>query len=674
MHRALAGVATLRPHLDRAPGALGIDGRVLVGGGRATGLGVTVGVVDADFDLGHPAFGTLPGRGRVAGLYEARRGVWTEGEALEALRPTPRDPSGHGTFIASLAAGSAWGSPPRAGIAPEATLVLVGAAAEPGEAAVREDDVIAGVTAVFARAEARGEPAVVVVSVGSHRGGHDGQSTLEQALGALTQHGESPGRVIVTSAGNDGERWVHARGMARGVDEGLALPLRVHEAPAEGPHDVIGLTVRGPREGAVALQWPDGAQTPWVEPGQTVGAVHPRGRGYTSLQVTRGEHSLDAEILVVRGATLGHPRMGGTYALRVRGTGPVDAWIHAPGSIPEEAQRPRFLPPYATPDGTVTLPATSRSVVAVGASVHRSGTGEEGPGLGSMATFSSRGPDAWGSLRPDLVAPGAPVLGALSRAARDAPTRSVFGDDAGFSADRTAVAAHGSSAAAALTAGAFALLLQAHPRASQRTLLEALTATARPLPPGPSPVGPDVHQGFGAIDLGAAFTALQGTPGRPPSPARSRCGPGPEAVAPAVRWEIRCVLRDPDDHPAAVDAVRLETSPGLRVLESHPGLGQIRWTLQAEAPVGTEVTARALTPAAEIARWTARIVHDPATPDAVDPPEEAGCTVGRGPRSASGWARWVSVGWGLLCWARRGRRRSSARGSGGRGRSPCPRG
>jgi hypothetical protein len=107
------------------------------------------------------------------------------------------------------------------------------------------------------------------------------------------------------------------------------------------------------------------------------------------------------------------------------------------------------------------------------------------PDTGEIAPFSSQGLSFSGEIKPNLVAPGVGI------ATADAGTT-----DEGFPAFATI---SGSSAAAAVVAGAAALLTQARPDLSELELRSLLATSARPLERYPL-----TAQGAGALDLTAA--------------------------------------------------------------------------------------------------------------------------------------------------------------------------
>ena len=111
--------------------------------------------------------------------------------------------------------------------------------------------------------------------------------------------------------------------------------------------------------------------------------------------------------------------------------------------------------------------------------------GEASDVMGHVAPFSSRGLAFDGFVKPDLVAPGVSLLTADPGKAED--------DTARYSS------LSGSSASAAVVAGAAALLAQSRPDLDASALKGLLAGSARPL------LGESVAaQGAGLLDLGAA--------------------------------------------------------------------------------------------------------------------------------------------------------------------------
>jgi subtilisin family serine protease len=109
------------------------------------------------------------------------------------------------------------------------------------------------------------------------------------------------------------------------------------------------------------------------------------------------------------------------------------------------------------------------------------------PGLSRVAAFSSRGLAFDGRVKPELVAPGVGI--ATSDPGKDGDGQARF------------VSVNGSSAAAAIAAGAAALLAQARPQLDARSLKSLLVGNAR------RTADATTTTGSGFVDVGAAAAA-----------------------------------------------------------------------------------------------------------------------------------------------------------------------
>jgi minor extracellular serine protease Vpr len=151
-------------------------------------------------------------------------------------------------------------------------------------------------------------------------------------------------------------------------------------------------------------------------------------------------------------------------------------------------------------DDTVTVPVVSVPAWAGRAVLHALATGrhalasierakaESSHDQGRVAPFSSRGLAFDGFVKPDLVAPGVGLLTADPGPAEDGTARYA--------------SLSGSSASAAVVAGAAALLVQARPELDASALKGLLAGTAQPLPRDSV-----AAQGAGELDLGTAYPA-----------------------------------------------------------------------------------------------------------------------------------------------------------------------
>jgi subtilisin family serine protease len=533
---------------------------------ESSGKGVVVGLVDTGLALDHPDFLDENGRTRVRWLIDFTRppAHMPGGAALEdALgcageRPCavystsdlesvlhndidgdePRDGIGHGTHVASLAASNGRSLPTRlyAGVAPDADLVV--ARVTDGQTGITDPVILEAVRFVFERAQELGEPAVVNLSLGSDLGAHDGSSALERALTSFIG-ADHPGRAIVVAAGNSG-------GLFRGVRLDYPAPFGIHtevQVPRESPTKVAVLTPKldaATTNGRITL-WltsrPGDALSIGVERGgRRLGPVVEQG---SAAQLNRGDP--DVIVLNGTGATGTQPlaknsaivlidgswTSGETFDLVLEGHGTASLWLEGTGDVdPSQSLGPLF--PLAQKEGTVNVPATAPELIAVGATFNRGDwVDAEGievlrPSNGALADspadtisyFSSAGPNALGGMKPDIVAPGANVIGAMASDAdpRQNPGSLFAGDGICGSigeclvVDDLHAVASGTSMAAPLVSGVVALLLQQDPSLNQLELRALLQAGARRLE-GAESFEPQV--GPGAVDAAGSLEALR---------------------------------------------------------------------------------------------------------------------------------------------------------------------
>jgi subtilisin family serine protease len=632
---AIAWAPSLVPRLDRA-GAWIHAGAVRgeVGG---SGAGAVVGIIDTGIDPAHPDLRDAEGHSRIAYYLDFSRtqgseaeledeyceksgvecAIWS-GPRLDALlandieNDAPSDTIGHGTHVASLAAGNGRSSPGAGyvGVAPEATLIVV-RAVRPG-GAILESDVVRATRFIFEQAAALGMPAVVNVSLGTDFGNHDGSAPLEQALAELVH--EDSGRVLVVAAGNGGQ--VHVI-----EDSPYPQPLGIHTE------------VHVPRETEtrVPLLSPSHRETVratvfvWVgfRPGDDLAVGVDRRLGTSVAPVSRGDtvtwEDDDVTITVYNESTTDPAVAIGddaavviidgvwspseVFAIWLRGAGTARLWVQSEGDLGPARSTTGAVFSAASAAGTVNVPATHPDLLAVGATVNRdawptrSGPSVELEGLrlGSVAEFSGAGPSAAGWLKPDLVAPGDPVIGAM--AAEADPRWSGGGlfastrlcDFAGcLVVDDTHAVSSGTSMAAPLVAGAAALLLARQPELTAAEVRAALQAGARR-----ADARVPQAAGAGVLDLEAAFAVLDGGDAVKgvPVAANSWIVLADDLVRPDPDWPLRGLvqLRDARGRPAdgvSAAGLVLTAAPGSLARELRreaPGL----WSFAVVAPAGS---------------------------------------------------------------------------------------
>jgi subtilisin family serine protease len=572
--------ARRRPLLERSLPMAGVTEEL-----RDTGLdgeGVLVVVIDSGIDWRHLDFSgeasdhpttriehvadlSLPPAGAHPEL-EARIGaaVWSRADieahlAAEEEGETPvvaveeRDLFGHGTHVASVAAGGR-------GVAPGASIIAVRVSRADWPVVFEDADVLDAARFGFELAGELAMPAVVVLSLGGHEGPHDGTSLLEQGLGDLVGP-EHPGRVIVVAAGNSGGCQDHAVGDARRGPVDLAL-----EVSLEDPSLAVDLELWSPETSALglAVTTPDGERTAAAAPGESLSwAADAAWIGVANAPDGPDERNGDRLATVSLRPQLAGPVAPGRYVVTVEGSGRFDAYLTW-ATDARVGSGARLLT-HLAPDGTLTVPGTSEELIVVGASVSRRGwTDDAGRSwlderyeVAGIAPYSGSGPARSGALKPDLVAPGHAVIAAMSRDAPAGSDLSVFTPASGFVPDDYLVAPPGdravltgTSVAAPHVAGVAALLLQLDPGLTQDEVRALLVASAR-TDGGARGRAWSPRWGFGEVDAAAAVALLRAGFDDEASADPARCALGVErdVVAPGECAAVTVVPRDDEGRP-----------------------------------------------------------------------------------------------------------------------------
>jgi subtilisin family serine protease len=605
--------------------------------GGVTGKRVIVGVVDTGLDVRHPDFRTKDGHSRVAWLLAAGppAGLHPDLEqqfgctdpqqspcAIYAAADldhlitsggdTPGDSEGHGTHVASIAAGnggpSVNASPRFVGLAPEATLVVAAPSMTSG---FSDPDILRGTRFVFDRAATMGLPAgcagdpcrpgpctdpkqcspapvVVNLSLGSDYGAHDGTSNLERGLLSLLGN-DVPGRAIVVAAGNSGELVDPGDGSGPfGIhtevhvddDELVRVPMVAMSAVMDGqvfvwvafrPGDDVAVGLEGPgRKTWVGLTG-SGQQAGYQGGGDTGGVVN-------NLPQANGAITPDTNSAVV--VFSGHWDNTSEFAVLLRGHGDASLWLTAQ----KDADQALFFE-RAVRQGTINVPASAPGLLAVGCTVNRlkwkplDGQPVELGALGddpqpvtdSACFFSADGPTPTGVPKPEINAPGAFVAAAMSTGADPRKNPGGLFDLAGCPQgspycalldDQHAVAV-GTSMSAPQVAGAVALLFDLDVQTNGTSTLTQSKVTRILQAGARHPRGhvPDRDQiGPGALDVeGARQSFLDSISSAAPVPAASWYTLSSAYARPDESWPVwgTVELRQSDGLVPTVDERRL---------------------------------------------------------------------------------------------------------------------
>ena len=472
------------------------------------GQGVLIGFVDTGIDYQNPLFRKEDGSSRILGIWDQTRetGVLDPVNGFQALygtqysreeidqalaAPDPlalvpsADENGHGTFLASVAAGGEDPDQDFTGAAPKASIAMVKLKPakeylrdfyliREGADAYQENDIMMGVAYLLHLARRFSMPLVICLGLGTNQGSHVGKSPLGLYLDDINIYA---GTAVITAAGNETGYGHHYRAVTRPEETLQTVELNV-----------------GEKDSGFSMEF-------WAQDVDIyrVGFISPTGEVVDPLPSSTEEENVirflveQTEITVyssiintATGSQMIFIRfkdpMPGIWNLTVSSalnvTGAFHIWLPSRGFISDTTY---FLRP--DPDTLVTGPGNSQYALTVSAYDHTTG---------GIYIHSSRGFSRSGQIKPELAAPGVNITGAGLRS--------------GF------VQRSGTSAAAAHAAGAAAILLhwgileRNDPFMNTSAIKTYLIRGAKR---NPALTYPNREFGYGTLDLYQAFLRLR---------------------------------------------------------------------------------------------------------------------------------------------------------------------
>ena len=403
------------------------------------GQGVMIGFIDTGIDYQDPLFQNKDGSTRILGIWDQTLGndapdisnsssifpvsygtQYTKEQIDAALRSEnplesvpSTDTNGHGTMVASIAAGNETADGSFSGAASNCYLGIV--KLKPAKQYLRdfflirenadayqENDIMMGVSYLFALANQYHTPLVICLAVGTNMGSHTGTSNLSTFLNEMSTF---PGTAFVVAAGNETGYGHHYRGST---------------APGNPVHQVelnIGETTRG-----FSMEfW---AQNTAV---YTIGFRSPSGEviegpALRNMEADTLRFLLEGTKITVYSRIVSNADGSQLIFLRFQDPFPgiwtltitnrtdisdsFHLWLPNRSFIPDDTY---FLRP--DPDTLITGPGNASYPITVGAYDHTTG---------GIYIHSSRGFSRSGVIKPELAAPGVGTLTGTSAAAAHA--------------------------------------------------------------------------------------------------------------------------------------------------------------------------------------------------------------------------------------------------------------
>lgn len=479
------------------------------------GQGVLVGIVDTGIDYTNPLFQDEAGNTRIVSIWDQtannqtsnnkvdQQEKWLYGleytreqinEALRAVVPQDivpeNDSNGHGTYLASIAAASADPVNDFIGAAPLSELVVVKLKEakqnlrdffymSDTEPLFQENDIMAGVAYLDAVARREGRPMVILLGMGSNQGSHTGSGPLSILLNDI---GTQIGRAVVVPAGNEAIAQHHFYGEANSLLNPVSVEINVEEG-IDG--FCMELWSYAPELVRVVVQSPTGQRSqggfPVSEETQTTNFVFENTVLTLDYRISGRERG---DLLVF--FRFSRPTQG-IWTVFVYPenaiTGAFHMWLPMQPLVGKDI---RFIRP--NPDTTVTTPGNTNASITAG--------GYDGL-TGVRYLQSGRGFSGNGQVKPEFCAPAVEVFGA---------------EIGPLDTEQRYVTRTGTSAAAAITAGAVALVLEwglLRGNAPTMNSVEVKNFLIRGCERDNNMIYPNTEWGYGKLNIYRAFQVIR---------------------------------------------------------------------------------------------------------------------------------------------------------------------
>ena len=314
----------------------------------------------------------------------------------EMIVPASDGISGHGTAVASIAAGDSTdnrGIRTR-GAAYESQLLIVALKRGGGgdNSYTRTIDIMEGIDYVLRKAIELKKPIVINLSYGTNEGAHDGNSLFENYITDINGIWKN---IVVVAAGNEGDSRHHVR-------TNVALQKEETEfAIGENERNIrLFIWKYFQDEFETFLNTPSGKR---INITDSVNVKSERENIESVMVMPTPYNGKQLIEVLFRAGESGKYILSGIWSIEFEVSGEikcgiVDIWLPTIEAI---GLSTGFLRP--SPDTTVTIPATARKIMSVGAYNEASN---------SVAVFSGRGYTADGRLAPLITAKGVDIKAA----------------------------------------------------------------------------------------------------------------------------------------------------------------------------------------------------------------------------------------------------------------------
>lgn len=235
------------------------------------GQGVFIAIIDTGINYSDEIFNDKYGNSRIFAIYDMENETEYDNEKINEGNIPNMDSNGHGTYIASIAAGGERPKDNFVGAAPEAELLVVRLPSVsdklkdfyfiPKESTVySESDIMLGVNWADKIAEKNNKPLVILLGLGCNNGGHSGTSYLADYLDDMNSKVD---RAVVVATGNEAINNHHYSGIVKDELNPDRIEINV-ESGVNGFY--FELWAKAPERFALQIQSPTGSYIPKTRP------------------------------------------------------------------------------------------------------------------------------------------------------------------------------------------------------------------------------------------------------------------------------------------------------------------------------------------------------------------------------------------------------------------------
>lgn len=470
------------------------------------GQGVLLGIIDSGIEYTNPVFQNADKTSRIISIWDQNIQtpnqspadipygmVYTRdqiNQALQSENPLELVPStdeiGHGTMIAGVAAGSRIESADFVGVVPESELIVV--KLKPAKPSLKQfflipentvcyqsTDLMFGVRYLTDQAKSLNRPIVICIGLGTSTGAHDGRGALSAYLDFIS---DASGTAVVIAGGNEGNSGAHYSGAIDNKIGSDTVELKVGKDSNGFVGEIWGLA---PNTFSVDILSPSGEYIPRIPirigEGQEIRFLFESTVLNIDYELTEKQTGMELILLRFRNPA------EGIWKIRVYSQGTVTSnfnfWLPIQPFLDSEIF---FLKP--NPETTITSPGNGYLPITVTAYDHVSK---------NLYNNASRGYTVTNFVKPELAAPGVNVY---------AP-----------GLNNTFTRATGTSAAAALTAGVAAMLLEWGIVKGNLPMMDTFqlkNLLIRGAQRDPSLSYPNKEWGYGILDIYNTYIAFRG--------------------------------------------------------------------------------------------------------------------------------------------------------------------